>query len=144
LSTGVALTQAVIAVLTVVASLFGFILQRRVARSRTAEPKIATLEDRLEELGCTMRSAARLLNQVEAEIQARSASAERLKEEAQAAENLVKLNQAQRDAIAKLVRNEIGAETKKATRQSYIASALFFIAGVAATITITLLIHPLH
>lgn len=91
-----------------------------------------------------MSSAARLLNQVEAEIQARSASAERLKEEAQAAENLANLNQAQRDAIAKLVRNEIGVETKKATRQSYIASALFFIAGVAATITITLLVHPLH
>ncbi|MBV9012125.1 MAG: hypothetical protein JO272_08750 [Pseudonocardiales bacterium] len=94
------------------------------AKDTTVELKITTLEDRLEELGRTMRSAARLLNQVEAEIQVRSASAERLKEEAQTAENLVKLNQEQRDAIAKLVRNEIGVETKKVTRQSYTTTSL--------------------
>jgi VIT1/CCC1 family predicted Fe2+/Mn2+ transporter len=138
------LLPSALAVGAFLSAAFGTIAQRYAVRGGAEKLNSSTLEDRLEQLGRTMRDAAKLLNQVQAEIEARSARAKNLKEEAQTAEELAKLNQAERDAIATLVRNEIGAETRKATRQSYIAGALFFIAGVIATVTVTLFIHPLH
>jgi predicted ATP-dependent protease len=85
-----------------------------------------------------------LVEQVTAEIEARAATAERLRDEAQAAEQLAQLSKAERDAVARLVRAEVSDQNRKSTRLSFVASALFFVAGVAATVAVALLVHPLH
>lgn len=125
---------------TLLASLLQYIQQRR----RTPTAQEVTLEQRLDALARTMRESSRLLQQVSAEIEVRAATAERLKDEAQTAEQLAKLNQAQAEAVAKLVGTVVGGESKRSTRQSVLAGALFFIGGVAATVTVTLFVHPLH
>jgi VIT1/CCC1 family predicted Fe2+/Mn2+ transporter len=91
--------------------------------------------------GCAVNPG--LVEQVTAEIEARAATAERLKDEAQAAEQLAQLSKAERDAVARLVRAEVSDENRRSTRLSVVTSALFFVAGVAATVAVTLFVHPL-
>ena len=97
---------------------------------------------RLARLGSTMQESAQLLEQVSGEIEARSAAAAQLQKEAQEAEQLAKLNQAERDAVVRAVRAEIVSESKKSARQGLWANLLFFIAGVAASIAVTLFVQP--
>ncbi len=103
-----------------------------------AEKAGESLEARLTALGETMRASARLLEEISAEMDARLVAAERLKTESQAAERLAELNEAQRQAVARLVRAEVSTEGKKSFRQGLLANFLFFLAGVFASIATTL------
>jgi TolA-binding protein len=117
--------------------------QRRFLSMGTSSSTEITLEERIQALAETMRASGRLVEQVTAEIEARAATAERLKDEAQAAEQLAQLSKAERDAVARLVRAEVSDENRRSTRLSVVTSALFFVAGVAATVAVTLFVHPL-
>jgi TolA-binding protein len=122
----------------------GWVIQPRFRSKERSSSTEITLEQRIQALAETMRSSARLVEQVTAEIEARAATAERLRDEAQAAEQLAQLSKAERDAVARLVRAEVSDQNRKSTRLSFVASALFFVAGVAATVAVALLVHPLH
>ncbi|HEX6472198.1 MAG TPA: hypothetical protein VF069_24105 [Streptosporangiaceae bacterium] len=125
----------------VVAAVGTWLTSRRHGRDgKTAE---VTLEDRLKELGDSARQSARLLAEVEAEIDARAARAARLKRDAEDAEHILALTEQERHAVARLVRAEVGAEGRRNFRQGLWINLLFFVAGVLASIAVTLLIHPL-
>jgi hypothetical protein len=64
-----------------------------------------------------------------------------LQEEATAAQRLAQLNQEQADAVARLVRAEVVSGERNAFRKGLIANVLFFVAGVAATIAVTVFTH---
>ncbi len=123
---------------SLLAGVVGFILQSTI-RPNVAVP---TLEERLKDLGQTMRTSAELLTTVQAEIEARAARAERLAEEVQTAERLAELNKAERDAVARLVRAEIAGESKRSARRDLLINGLFFVAGIAASVAVTLFVHP--
>jgi hypothetical protein len=63
-----------------------------------------TLEKRLNDLGSLMRSAALVLEEVQAEIQTRVAVANTARQAAEEAERLAALNATQQQAVARLVR----------------------------------------
>jgi hypothetical protein len=133
--------------LGVIAALTGFgagVIQYRATSKELSSSTEITLEQRIQALAETMRSSARLVEQVTAEIETRAATAERLRDEAQAAEQLAQLSKAERDAVARLVRAEVSDQNRRSTRLSFVASVLFFVAGVAATVAVTLFVHPLH
>jgi hypothetical protein len=118
--------------------------QRAIKWSRgPATARVPTLEDRLDQLSKTMKESAQLLEQVSSEIAARALAAERIKEEAYAAERLAAFNDEAREAVARLVRSEVKADSRHMFRLGLLANAGFFLFGVLATITVALLIHPL-
>jgi uncharacterized protein YicC (UPF0701 family) len=137
----VSITAAIVSALgSGVAGVIAAWLQSR----RREGPEVkASLEERLSELGDNLRDSARLLTEVEAEIEARAARAERLKREADDAERLAALAASERDAVARLVRAEIGAEGRRSLRRGLLINLLFFVAGILASIAVTLLVHPL-
>jgi hypothetical protein len=108
------------------------------ATKRAARPSPTKLEDRLADLGDTMRSAALLLEEVQAEIQTRIALAEKAKLDADEADQVAQLNEAQRVAVARLVRAELASEVSHGTKRSFwlgfATNFFFFIAGVALTL----------
>jgi type VI protein secretion system component VasF len=73
----------------------------------------------------------------------RAARAKLLKEEAETAEQLAKLTEAERAAVARVVRGEIAVEGRRSTRLGIWMSLLFFVLGVGASVGVTLLVHPL-
>lgn len=137
------LTVAVAAMaVSALSGFFAQILQRRTRRTTIEVKGEESLEARLARLGSTMQESARLLEQVSGEIDARAAAAAQLQREAREAEQLAQLNQAERDAVVRAVRAEIVSESKKSARQGLLANILFFIAGIAASIAVTLFVQP--
>src|ERR1700730_16385785 len=125
-------------------------LQRRsqkeaVEHAAAAEP--ATLETRLAGLAANMTSASSLLVLVETELEARRVEAERLAGEARNAEEILKLTQEQKDAVAaewtSRMQSVVQADSSKANRLSVLVGALYFLGGGAVTFLVTLLVHPL-
>ena len=123
-------------------------LQRRrekelVEDTAAAEP---TLEARLAELGTNMTSASALLVLIQTELEARRVEAERLASEAKHAEEILKLTQEQKDAVAAdwtaRMKNVVQEDSKKANRISVLIGALYFLGGGAVTYLVTLLVQP--
>lgn len=121
------------------ASLIVEAIRRRVQPS--AQERAHSLEDRLSDLGDLMRSSARVLEEVQAEIQARIALAEKAKRDAEEAEQLAQLNEAQRAALARLVRAEVSGEIASGGRRSFwlgvVVNFIFFAAGAGVTALLT-------
>jgi hypothetical protein len=118
------------------------LVQDRIApRKKVAD---TSLEQRLSELGLTMKQAAGLLTQVEAELEARAVRARTLQAAADEAENLAKLHAQEREAVARLVRGEIAMEGKRSARQQLVANLLFFLAGVLVSVAVNLFVQPLR
>ena len=128
---------------TVAAAVLTFPPLTRAKRSSTTAAEL-TLEQRVARLVQNMRESGRLVEQVTAELELRAATAEKLQAQADAAEQIVKLTAEQQKAVARLVRTEVAGESKRAFRQSLLANALLFLAGVLATITVTLFVHPAY
>jgi hypothetical protein len=89
-----------------------------------------------------MRQSARLVEQVSAELDARAATVRQLQEDAEAAEALAALHKDQADAVRRMIDAELGGSEKRIRRDSIVIGMFSFIAGVGATIVVTLLVHP--
>lgn len=89
-----------------------------------------------------MRSSSRVLEEVQAEIEARIALAEKAKRDAEEAEQLAQLNEAQRAALARLVRAEVSVEISRGGRRSFwqgvTINFLFFAVGAGVTVVLTI------
>ncbi|MGC5019396.1 hypothetical protein [Micromonospora sp. DT47] len=116
------------------------------SRGERRQPRAAeqTLEDRLTDLGDLMRSSSRVLEEVQAEIQARLALAEKAKKDADEAQQVAQLNEAQRLAVARLVRAELAGEVSKSSKrtfwQGFAVNFFFFAAGVVASVVTAVLL----
>ncbi|MGY1705511.1 hypothetical protein ACI79C_13150 [Geodermatophilus sp. SYSU D00697] len=116
--------------------------QQQVHEALISTPE-ATLENRLEDLARTMRTSARLLAQVSAEMEARSARAAELKSQVEEAERLAQLSQEDREAVARLFRAELAGETKIVSAAQWRANWLFFLGGVLVSVRIQLFVTPI-
>ena len=91
-----------------------------------------------------MRSSAKLVEQVSAELDVRAATAKKLKEEADAAEALAAINKEQADAIRRLMDTELEGAARRIRKDSIVIGIASFIAGGGISFLITSLVHPLH
>ena len=138
------LLPTVLAMLGFVGALASFIASFLAQRTRgpTKSQPEQTLEERLSDLGDLMRSSARLLEQIQSEIQARIALATKAKQDADEAERIAQLNEAQRIAVARLVRAELAGEVAKTSRRSFwqgfAVNFAFFVSGSILSVITTL------
>lgn len=113
-----------------------------IKRAGVSQP---TLEEKLDRLTHTMRRSALLVEQVSAELEARAVTARQLKQAAEDAEVLAAQNKEQADAVRRLVRSEMTEEMLNAQhgifRDSLKIAVGSFVAGIAGTVAVTLLVH---
>lgn len=104
----------------------------------------AELGTRLAQLAVSMRTSAKLVEQISAELDARAATAERLKSEAETAEAIARLHAAETEAVRRMLDAQMEGQARRIRRDAIRIGIAGFMAGVAATILVTLLVHPLH
>lgn len=138
--TPTALTIAAL-LLSVLSGVFGQTLSHRRRTESRPEPK--PLEELLNQLTANAVEAGRLATLVQTEIQAQLVQVEKLRKDASEAEHLAALHGAAAEAVAAQVRAAITNETKKSKRYSFWSGIAFFVAGVAASIFVTLLVRPI-
>jgi hypothetical protein len=120
------------------------VLEARGGPARAAEAVAQrTLEQRLDDLAASMRNSAQIVQQVSTELEARAATAKRLKEEAEAAEALSRLHKEESDAIGRMLRAQLEGATREIRRDSIKIGIVSFAGGAAASLLVTLLVHPL-
>jgi len=91
-----------------------------------------------------MRNSARLVEQVSSELEARAATAKRLKEEAETAEALAGLHKDQAEAVRRMLDAELVTTARRIRSDSIKIGVASFVAGGGLTFVVTLLVHPLH
>jgi hypothetical protein len=114
-------------------------LRREAIQARSARAK-PTIEGRLRDLSESMKRSARLIEQVNAELEIRAAAAQQLEREAKAAEALAEVNREQKEAIRLLFDAELEGAERRIRRDSVIIGVASFVAGIGATILVTLLL----
>ncbi|MFG1685410.1 hypothetical protein ACGFNP_34980 [Nonomuraea sp. NPDC049269] len=105
-------------------------------------PSTPTIEDRADELAEILKRSTTLLDELTAEIAARTATAIEMEAKAKHAENLASLHEEQRQAVEKLLDARLEARLKESGKKSFlqgmwlniISGAFFFAAGVVVTI----------
>jgi hypothetical protein len=139
-------------VVGIVASVFtvtlcaGGILDWRVpfTPSRVAEGATKkTLEQRLDELSASMRASAQIVHQVSTELDARAATAKRLRDEARTAEAISRLHREESEAVRRMLDAQLETVARKIHSDSVRIGIASFVAGSGVTVLITLLVHPL-
>lgn len=107
------------------------------------EPDAHSLEFKMEQLARTIANSKHLMSEVGLELEAQAARAERLKIEAEQAEALAALNKKEREAVAELVRGEVQEQGRRSDRKQIRANLLFFLGGVAASSTVSIILFAL-
>ena len=75
---------------------------------------------------------------------ARAATAQRLKEEAETAEALAGLHKEQADAVRRMMDTQLATAERRIRMDSIRIGIASFVAGGGVTFAVTLLVHPLH
>jgi hypothetical protein len=123
---------------------FWQILRDAIKESPKAAPAEPSLEERIQSLSGVMAESASLLEQITADIELRAVFAKEKKEEADLAIAAASLNHEQLQALQRVVRTEVSSEGNKGIRAGLLIAIFSFILGVAATVLVTLFVHPLH
>jgi methyl-accepting chemotaxis protein len=103
-----------------------------------------SLDERLDRMANSIRSSARLVEEMSAELEVRAAAARELEEKAKEAEALAALNKDQADAVQRLVDASVGNARKGIRRDSIVIGIGSFVAGAGVSLLVTLLVHPIH
>jgi hypothetical protein len=123
-----------------------------IGKPQEANPE-EPLEGRIDRLSRSFQESARLIEQVSAELEARSLTARRLKEEAENAEALARLHKDEADAVRRVMRAEMHSEmtaeltkglegvNRRNFRDGVKISVASFLAGGVLTVLVTLFIH---
>jgi hypothetical protein len=102
-----------------------------------------SLEARLQNVGTSMRESVNVVRQIELELSVRERHVQELAQQANNAKAAAALSQPERDAVATMVREEMLAQNRKYGRQQLLVNLLFFVAGIAASVVVQLLVRPL-
>ena len=90
-----------------------------------------------------MHASAQIMQQISAELEARAATAQRLKEEAETAEAVSKLHKEQSEAVSRMLHAQLQTATHEVRRDSIRIGIMSFVGGAGVSLLVTLLVHPL-
>jgi hypothetical protein len=125
------------------AALAGVVTGRIARRQASPMPKNdSSLADRIQRLSSTAVLAKVLADEISAEVSIIEKRADRLSEEAEQAAALGALNDEHRRAMAEVLRVELQDVNKRGRVAAFWSSAAWFVAGIAASIIVTLFVRP--
>ena len=108
------------------------------------EPTQRALAERLQLLADSMRESAEQAQEASSELEAQAKLARRLQQDADSARELAALRNAQVNAIRQALGQELDNSRRLIRRDTILVGIFFFIAGVGATLAVTLFVHPFH
>lgn len=120
-------------------------LRRREEAHDVATLAVPTIESRANELAEILKRSTMLLNELTAEIEARTTTAIEMEAKAKQAENLASMHEEQRQAVERLLDARLTARLDESGKRSFrqgmwlniISGAFFFAAGVLVTLWLT-------
>jgi hypothetical protein len=104
-------------------------VRQRAKASGSSEPD---LEQRIAELTSNLQEAARVVGEIEGEVQARQSLLDRLKEDAKQAEALSRLHAVEVDAVTQALRGQLAALEQRSLKGNIILSSVFYILGIVS------------
>ena len=135
--------SAIAALAAAIAALFELFVTRNRAAGAAEAVAQKTLEQRLDDLAASMRNSAQIVQQVSTELEARAATAKRLKEEAETAEAISRLHKEESEAVRRMLDAQLETATRKIRSDSLRIGVASFVAGGGVSFLITLLVHPI-
>ena len=128
-------------VLASVAGLLAALLPWWQRRGDGDDPSVEpTVETRIEEATRALEMTAGLVNDLQAEMRARMATLDRLRNENAEFERLAAVRREEAEAVSRLIENVINRTHSKLSRSSRRDQVLFFVAGLAASIPVQLVV----
>jgi hypothetical protein len=113
---------------------------RKRGPGRSEEPAKATVERRIEAATQSLQSAAELVDELQVEMQAKVAALDRLRAENDEFEKLAAVRREEAEAVSRLIESAISGAHSRLSRSTRRDQALFFLAGLATSIPVQLLI----
>jgi hypothetical protein len=121
-----------------VASILAELAQKFLKRGKE---KQETLEARVDTLTASLRDAAKLVSQIEGEIESRSELASKLRDDVARYDALKKLSSSEVEAVAQVLRGELKSEGTKSFWLAVLVNFVFFVLGAASSFLITKIGH---
>jgi len=112
--------------------------QPRRASSSRGEPTVAA---RIDDATRSLELAAKLVNELQIEMQARMVALERLQVENAEYEKLAAVQKEEAEAVSRLIEGVISSTHTRLNRSSRRDQALFFIAGLIASIPVQIVVN---
>lgn len=104
-----------------------------------SDPK-TLLSRRVERLHASLRDAAQLIDELRAELEARTSALEQLRVDAEDYETVAALRRDEAAAVTRLIEGVIGRAHGKLERRQLWTNVGFFVLGVVATVVLTLVL----
>jgi hypothetical protein len=93
--------------------------------------------ERVRKLVTALAESTKVIAEIEREVKARSALAERLERDVERHRQLLQLNREEVEAVAQMLRVEMRQEGRRSMWVGVFVNAVFFALGVAATLLLT-------
>lgn len=138
------MTELILAVVFVAAgaasAVFGVYTVKR-AEQGAGKSAPASLEERITSLAAGLSKAARAIDEIESETQARQQLVARLEADAVRHGQLLALDRDKVEAVVQMVGGEVRAESRRAARRQFwlglLQSVFFFVAGIFVTLLVS-------
>jgi ribosomal protein L18 len=140
--------ESVAVFLPLVAALFGAITaaftsllyrqyeqRRRIAQRGTTEE---STEQRITRLTTALSESSHVIQEIEAEMQDRTALVEKLKRDAETYERLRDINREEAEAVAQALGDELRKEGRRSFLTNFLMNFGFFVLGVATTLVLSI------
>jgi plasmid maintenance system antidote protein VapI len=127
-----------------VARLLGRTLPEQEELAQEREAATDPLAERLARLRTSLSESAALLPTLQAELELRTAALDRLQADAAHYERLAALHREEAEAVQRLVEQTVGRGLRETTRRGGRQQALYFAAGLAASIPLGIIANVLY
>lgn len=131
-----ALFAVLAATIAGLSSIVAAVVQRIVIKRLNNERRLpeAGPREKLEALIANLNEANNVIRDIEAEVRARQAAAEKLQHDASDAQQLLELNKGQLDAVRSLIGSELKHESRRGFWLGAAVNFLFFVSGAGLTL----------
>ena len=116
---------------------FALLIRRK---RRTSDASGQDLERRVANLSSNLQAAARVIGEIEKEIQARQKLVDRLKHDAEQSEALAQLHSDEVEAVAQALRGQLSGLERRSFRSNFVLSLTFFAIGVITSILVNVFV----
>lgn len=115
---------------TLIGGFLSSVLYELILRFRL-KPKEETIEQRIKRLSGSLIEATNLIGQIEQEINNRRVLVEKLENDIEIYDQIVRLKQSEVEAVTQVLRKELRTESDRSFRRAVVVNSLFFVLGAA-------------
>lgn len=131
-------SQVAIYVATAIVLVVAIVIVFTVRARRRAEKRTVALDSRFVDISSSLQSAAKLMSEIEQEVQSRKAAVESLELDAKKAKELLKLSKPKIEAVSRALKDELVGSERRSARGNLVLATIFCIVGIIASILVNI------